>query len=121
MQPNGFFVIDTVNLPVIVQDNTYLGQYFKVDHCYYFTSEYARKLLEYCGFEIMASDIASWPGHEMFICRKKNPFMPEKTRINIEEQRKSFIRNIEHWYYLEDTTMDRILAILARIKRKIIR
>ncbi len=121
LKEDGYFVIDTVNLPSVIADNTGVDQFFKIDHCYYFTPQFARAVLEASGFEIVSSDIATWPGHEMFICRKKGAFQADKTRVNTDIARLRFIEMVEHQFYLETTAKDKIIGILARLKRKLLR
>ena len=121
LSDDGIFIVDTVNLPTVITDQTNLVNYFKIDHCYYFTNEFARSLLESSGLKILYTDIASWPGHSMFVCQKMGTFEPENTRVDIRKVRENFIQNIEYNFYLQNNWKDNIITLLARFKKRIIK
>ncbi len=118
LNDGGVFVVDTVNLPLVNEDQTYLGSFFKIDHCYYFTNDYMMGLLRVFGFKILNMDIASWPGHTMFVCQKTKEFVADKIEMDINRLRNHFIQNIEHDYYHQSSWKDNAIRTLARLKRR---
>lgn len=72
-KPDGYMLIDIIDVEAIRQNRGILEGAIKVDHCYYLSSEVAPAILAVGGWEVLKTEIVSHPERVTYLCKPITP------------------------------------------------